>query len=151
MPSLPIRVQRACPGFGQTRHEFGQQPADVYDAPAWVRYQLSPATGLGLKWRYGSNVPVAGYLARAGETWFVASLRNRSRLPTYARLDLRADHGFNFGKARRLTLFAEVVNVLDRDNFGPADPAIRLRRFEAVRVTETLLPRVPAVGITVAF
>lgn len=116
-----------------------------------LRYQWSRTTGFGLKWRYGSNVPVAGYLARAGETWLVTALRNQARLPSYSRLDIRADRAFNLGKDRRLTFFAEVVNVLDRDNFGPADPAIRLRTFEAVRVTETLLPRVPAVGVMLAF
>ena len=118
---------------------------------AVLRYQWSGATGFGLKWRYGSNVPVAGYLARAGDIWLVTPYRNQSRLPAYSRLDLRADRAFNFGKGRRMTLFAEVVNVLDRENFGPADPSIRLRTFEAVRVTETLLPRVPAVGVIVAF
>jgi hypothetical protein len=80
----------------------------------------------------------------------VTDRRNESRLPAYSRLDLRADRVFTMGKTR-LTVFGEVVNVLDRDNLGPADPSIRLRTFEAVRVTETLLPRVPAVGVMIAF
>ena len=114
------------------------------------RYQLSRTTGFGLKWRYGSNVPVTGYLTERTGTWFVTDRRNESRLPAYSRLDLRADRVFTMGKTR-LTVFGEVVNVLDRDNLGPADPSIRLRTFEAVRVTETLLPRVPAVGVMIAF
>jgi outer membrane cobalamin receptor len=114
------------------------------------RYQLSRTTGFGVKWRYGSNVPVSGYLAERGGTWFVTERRNGARLPEYSRLDLRADRIFTMGRTR-LTLFGEIVNVLDRDNYGPADPSIRLRTFEAVRVTETLLPRVPAVGVMIAF
>ena len=114
------------------------------------RYQLSRATGFGLKWRYGSNVPVAGYLAQRGDIWFVTDRRNESRLPEYSRLDVRADRMFTMGKTR-LTVFGEIVNVLDRANLGPADPSIRLRTFEAIRVTETLLPRVPAVGVMIAF
>jgi hypothetical protein len=116
-----------------------------------LRYQWSPVMGAGVKWRHGSNVPVAGYLARVGDSWFVTGTRNGSRLPTYSRLDLRVDRAFTLGRNRRLTLFAEVVNVFDRANLGPADPSVRLRTFEAIRVTETLLPRVPAVGLIVAF
>jgi outer membrane cobalamin receptor len=114
------------------------------------RYQFSRTTGFGLKWRYGSNVPVAGYLAERGDTWLVTARRNEGRLPEYSRLDIRADRMFTMGKTR-LTVFGEIVNVLDRANVGPADPSIRLRTFEAVRVTETLLPRVPAVGVMIAF
>ena len=114
------------------------------------RYQLSRTTGFGLKWRYGSNVPVAGYLAERGDIWLVTPRRNESRLPEYSRLDVRADRVFTLGKTR-LIVFGEIVNVLDRANLGPADPSIRLRTFEAVRVTETLLPRVPAVGVMIAF
>ena len=114
------------------------------------RYQFSRTTGFGLKWRYGSNVPVSGYLTELNGAYFVTERRNEARLPAYSRVDLRADRMFTIGRTR-LTLFGEVVNVLDRANLGPADPSIRLRTFEAVRVTETLLPRVPAVGVTIAF
>jgi hypothetical protein len=114
------------------------------------RYQLSRTTGFGIKWRYGSNVPVSGYLVDRSGTWFVTDRRNLSRLPAYSRVDVRADRSFTFGQ-NRVTLFAEVVNLLDHANMGPADPSIRLRTFEAVRVTETLLPRVPAVGVQIVF
>ena len=42
------------------------------------------------------------------------------RLPSYSRVDLRANRTFNWSR-KRLTLFAEVINVLNRDNvrFNP--------------------------------
>jgi len=41
--------------------------------------------------------------------------RNGLRLPAYARLDLRADRTFTWS-SRRVTLFAEVANTLNRRN-----------------------------------
>ena len=75
--------------------------------------------------------------------------RNTLRLPSYARLDVRADRTFNWGE-RRLTFFAEVANVLNRTNLRNTpygfDRAGRV--FEA---TETLMPIVPSAGFVVEF
>jgi hypothetical protein len=114
------------------------------------RYRLSNTTAFAMTWRYGTNVPVGGYYVNREGTWFLTDRRNVSRFPTYSRVDLRADREFAF-HGSRVTLYAEVVNLFDRTNLGPADPSIRARTFEAVRVTETLLPRVPAVGVSIAF
>ena len=113
------------------------------------RYQLSNVTAFGVKWRYGSNVPVGGYYENRDGTWFLTDRRNVSRFPAYSRVDVRADRVFQVRRSR-VTLYAEVVNLFDRTNLGPADPSIRARTLEAVRVTETLMPRVPAVGVSIA-
>jgi hypothetical protein len=115
-----------------------------------ARYRLSDTTGFGVKWRYGTNVPVAGYYRERDGSWFLTDSRNVSRFPSYSRADIRADRVFTLG-GTRMTLFAEVVNLFDHTNLGPADPAIRARTLEAVRVTETLLPRVPAIGVMIDF
>ena len=50
--------------------------------------------------------------------YVLTTQRNGIRLPEYARLDLRADRAFTYRKSR-LTLFMEVVNVTNRDNYRP--------------------------------
>jgi hypothetical protein len=95
----------------------------------------------------GSNMPVRGYFQETGALnteglpVFVAGpYRNAARLPAYARLDLRANHAFNFS-TRRLTLFVELINVLNRTNAGSAGG----------RGVEKLLPFIPAAGFLVEF
>lgn len=62
--------------------------------------------------------------------------RNQLRLPEYLRLDLRADRTFTYRKSR-LTLFLEVVNALNRENFRGNSPGVNVntrRVFETHRV-----------------
>jgi hypothetical protein len=65
-------------------------------------------------------VPAPGYYEQKGEEFFVSSMRNTLRLPTYSRVDVRANRTFNWAR-KRLTLFAEVINLMNRDNvrFNP--------------------------------
>jgi len=112
-------------------------------------YPLSARTSVSAKLRYGSNFPLVGYFEQHGGSLFAGARRNETRLPAYARLDLRANRTFNYSR-RRLTLFVEVLNVLNRTNLGPADGAIR-RSGEAVGWFEELLPILPSAGLTVEF
>ena len=52
---------------------------------------------------------------------------------------------------RRVTLFLDVANALNRTNVGLANGFIRPETGEAVGFTKTLLPRLPAAGLTVEF
>ena len=65
--------------------------------------------------RYGSNFPIQGYIQRRPRL-LLSAQRNGSRLPEYSRLDLRADRTFTYRKSR-LTLFLEVVNATNQDNY----------------------------------
>ena len=75
--------------------------------------------------------------------------RNAVRLPAYARLDLRAGRTFLWG-ARRMTLFAEVLNALDRANIGRTTGSIRATGVVS-GFTEALFPRIPSAGVRVEF
>ena len=66
--------------------------------------------------------------------------RNVARYPAYSRLDARVQRSFIRGE-RRLTLFVEALNVLNRDNFGPAGPGN----------AESLFPILPSAGLLVEF
>src|SRR4029079_7210639 len=92
------------------------------------RYPLSNRTALGAQFRYGSNYPLLGYIGQQASSaatplfgggtplfYQLVDSRNTLRLRTYARLDVRADRTFTWSR-RRVTLFAEVANALNRSN-----------------------------------
>ena len=114
-----------------------------------VSERLSYRSAIGMKLRVGSNTPLIGYFEPSPEGLRLSAVRNRVRLPTYARLDARATRTFTFAR-RRLTLFVEVMNVLDRQNVGPADPSIRAS-LQVTGFAERLIPRVPSAGFVVEF
>jgi hypothetical protein len=114
-----------------------------------VSARLSYRSAAGVKLRVGSNTPLGGYFARDGDELRLSSFRNRVRLPTYARLDARATRTFTFAR-RRLTVFVEVMNVLNRENVGPADPSVRAS-LQVTGFAERLIPRVPSAGFVVEF
>lgn len=105
-------------------------------------------TRLGLIVRGGTNVPIPGYLVTQAGALVAGSERNRVRLPAYARLDVRAERTFDVGK-RRIAVFVDALNVLNRVNVGPADGAIRPGTGEAVGFTERLYPRLVTAGLRV--
>jgi hypothetical protein len=126
-------------------------------------YPLSNRTTVGLKFRYGSNYPRTGYLAEqqpgpgvlplfgGGPPLFVvlADRRNALSLPAYARLDARIDRTFMWQR-RRLTLFAEVANVLNRTNLRNVPYDID-RNGRVSGGTASMLPILPSAGIVIEF
>ena len=72
-----------------------------------------------------------------------------ARLPAYARLDVRAERTFRLN-GRTITLFGEVINVLDRANSGLASGFIA-PTGEAVSFTQQLYPRTWSGGLSVTF
>jgi hypothetical protein len=129
---------------------------------AYALYRLSSRTSLGAKFRYGSNYPITGYLQPApnaagvpplfgGQTLFytVGEARNTLRLPVYARLDVRADRAMTIG-GRRVTLFAEVANALNRRNERNVPYSLD-RNGRVIGVTDSMLPIVPSAGFVVDF
>lgn len=85
----------------------------------------------------------------------------RARAPREQLDELLEPHGLLAGtgpggiiqvvRAQRLTLFAEVLNVLNRTNVGLADGFLAPDTKEAVGFTETLFPRLATVGVRVGF
>jgi TonB dependent receptor/CarboxypepD_reg-like domain len=113
-------------------------------------YRLSPRTSVSGKLRIGSNFPAPGYYTELDGRYYVGTTRNDLRIPSFARLDLRLNRTFTWS-TRRLTLFAEVINVLDRENFRYHPPSINGQTFEARRLFEALLPVVPSAGLLFEF
>ena len=78
---------------------------------------------------------------------------NTSRLPTFARLDVRAT--YQRSPASRWQIYLEVINALDRDNAGQLTPELRYDpssdRPSILLTPDAGLPRLPTFGIRVKF
>jgi outer membrane receptor for ferrienterochelin and colicin len=116
----------------------------------FVQYAISSRTSASAKFRYGSNFPMPGYWSQQNGLLLVGERLNEARMPAYSRLDLRVNRVFNYTK-RRLTLFAEVMNALDRHNTRFRSPSINRRTGEVVEYLQDLFPLLPSAGILVEF
>ena len=116
----------------------------------YVFYRISGRTSMSAKLRAGSNVPAPGYYAQVGNDYFVSSSRNEVRLPAYSRVDLRVNRTFNWSR-KRLTLFGELTNVLNRDNVRYNPPGINTATGRVFGLFESMIPIVPSAGILIEF
>jgi outer membrane receptor for ferrienterochelin and colicin len=126
------------------------------------RYPISNRTALGAKFRYGSNYPLLGYIGQQASSpvtplfggdrplfYQLVQSRNTLRLPNYARLDVRADRTFTWSR-RRVTLFAEVANALNRRNLRNEPYGVD-RSGRVFNPTGSLLPILPSAGFVIEF
>jgi outer membrane receptor protein involved in Fe transport len=116
----------------------------------YVFYRKSERVSLSAKLRAGSNTPAPGYYMETGGEYFVAAERNDVRLPVYSRVDLRANRTFNWSR-KRMTLFAEVMNVFNRDNVRFTPPGVNTRTGRVTNLFESMIPIVPSAGILIEF
>ncbi len=130
---------------------------------AYALFRLSNRSSLGAKFRYGSNYPITGYVGaqRANPDapplfggmrplfFTLTDVRNTQRLPAYTRLDVRADRAITWA-GRRVTLFVEVANTLNRRNERNVPYSVG-PRGQLIGVTDSLLPIVPSAGLVIEF
>jgi hypothetical protein len=121
-----------------------------HTANVYMFYRLSNRVSFSAKLRAGSNMPAPGYYTKRDGDYFVSSTRNDVRVPTYSRIDLRANRAFNWSR-KRLTLFAEVMNVLNRDNVRFTPPQVNTRTGQASGLFESMIPIVPSAGVLIEF
>ena len=100
--------------------------------------------------RYGSNFPIVGYIEQDANGYLLSAQRNGIRLPAYSRLDLHADRTFTYRKSR-LTLFIEVVNATNRDNYRPNSYFVNTNTRRAFEPIESLFPLLPVAGVLIEF
>ena len=117
---------------------------------AYVAYRWSGRTSLSARMRYGSNFPIPGYVGQDAGGYVLSSERNGVRIPEYARLDLRADRTFTFRRSR-LTLFLEVVNATNRDNYRASSSGVNIATRRIFDPIETTFPLLPVAGILIEF
>jgi hypothetical protein len=143
--------------FGRSRYQdrltgesFWSDLDQRHTVNLYVFYRMSDRVSFSAKVRAGSNVPVPGYYVERDGQYLVSDGRNRVRLPTYSRVDLRANRTFNWSR-KRLTLFAEVMNVLNRDNVRFTPPGVNTRTGQVNGLFESMIPIVPSAGILIEF
>jgi hypothetical protein len=135
----PLRLETFSADYDQ-RHTFTAQGS----------WWATPRTAVGLTFRAGANFPIPGYLQSRDGTLVVGTERNALRLPPYVRLDLRGQRTLTL-IGRRVTLFAEMINVLNRRNMGPAYGIIDPATGHAAGFSEQLFPRLASIGLRIDF
>lgn len=115
-------------------------------------YRATARLNVSGKFSHGSGLPLPGFFRRTGpESLQLATLRNQVRLPYFQRLDLRVNKLYAF-KSFQLTIFGEVINVLNRENVrsnfqGGFNPIIG----NLVPDFESTFPTLPSVGMVIEF
>ena len=136
----------------ETGIDFDSDFDQRHTVTAYGSMRLSETLNLSLKYRYGSGFPVPGFY-RSGPPgiYFFSDERNTLRPDGYGRLDLRANKAWLF-RGWKLTLFGEVLNVLERENvrFNGQD-GIDFRTGRVFLSTDTMFPLLPSLGVTVDF
>jgi hypothetical protein len=122
----------------------------------YAAWRLGGDLSLSTKYRYGSGFPLAGFFrpspvsAAFPEGLALGAARNQVRQDGYSRWDVRANKAFHFDRWK-LTLYAELVNVLDRDNERIDAADVDLRTGAVFLAREKLFPILPAVGLSLEF
>jgi outer membrane cobalamin receptor len=134
---------------GMTGESFWGDFDQRHTVSAFGQFRWSPQTTVVAKMRFGSNFPIAGYFQQRPAGLFAGANRNTVRLPEYSRLDLRADHAFNYSR-RRLTVFVEAINVLNHDNVAAANGVVG-GTGRALEFTTAMFPLLPSAGLRIDF
>ena len=117
---------------------------------AVVEHGIEPAARAA-RYLFGSGMPVVGYYRGSTRDLFLAEQRNQFRLPSYQRADVRLNKSWQRDRVR-WTLFAEVINVLNRRNLKPDELAGFDARTGRVRLAfNRMFPVLPSAGVLAEF
>ena len=140
--------------YGRTENRDGvtgnRFPSD-YDQRHTVNfyggYRLSPTLNLSLRWEYGSNFPIPGYLTKVGSNYYLTTIRDQLRLPSYQRADFRVNKAWT-RKRWRVTLYGEVVNLTNRTNYlYDSFNGYTTSTHQAYITLDKMFPILPSVGM----
>jgi hypothetical protein len=119
----------------------------------FAHYRWTSNVELSTKWRFATGMPIPVYAQKRDGNYFVAQQRNQERLSDYARFDVRLAKSFPKDRYR-ITLFVEVLNLLNRDNlryagyeFGSVNP----KTGRIKNLTSQQFPILPTAGIIFEF
>jgi outer membrane cobalamin receptor len=117
----------------------------------YASYRFTDTWNLSSVFRFSSGPPVPGFFRQVDSTYFLSNRRNETRLPDYARLDVRLSKAFLLNRWK-LTVTGEVLNLLNREN-------LRYEGFDGFDFNtgrvfgqlERVLPILPSVGAVIEF
>ena len=114
-------------------------------------YRFSDRMSFSTRFRAGSNFPAPGYYeSRSNGLYYLSTARNTLRVPVYTRFDIRANRTFTW-RATRLTVFAELLNVYNRENVRAASPGINGITHQVFGLFEPMFPMIPSAGLSWEF
>ena len=111
--------------------------------------RMGRQASMGLVLRAASGIPIPGYFDVSDGKLFAGERRNEVRLKPYVRVDARVQRTF-LSSHHAATVFAEVLNALNRHNQGLTDGGVQAVTGEAVGFSRTLLARRASFGIEVS-
>jgi hypothetical protein len=120
-----------------------------------LSYRPSRNWQINMAWQYHTGWPYTDvHLVRqpsgSGYVYYIQSDEQwGARFEDYSRIDLRLNRYFNIAKGR-LSVFVEVLNVLDRENVRGYDNSIQQspQGYYLEKEPETWFGRLPSAGIT---
>ncbi len=129
-----------------------QFPADFdqrHTVSAYGAWRIRPTWLVSVRYTYGSNFPIPGFLVDRGErAYFLGPERNRVRLDPYHRADFRITKTIQ-RPGWRATIYGEVVNLTNHNNRRFDSYNGYNNRTGAVFMSfSELFPILPAAGVT---
>ena len=135
---------------GQDKITFVSDSDQRHTLNVYANYRFTDTWNFSSEWRYGSGQPVPGFFGLDAQGYFLANQRNQIRLPYYSRVDVRLSKAFLFKKAK-LTLTAEVLNLLNRNNVRFAGFQFYFFDGRVQGQLQRVLPILPSAGIVIEF
>lgn len=135
---------------GQDKLAFVSDSDQRHTLNVYGNYRFTDTWNFSSAWRYGSGQPVPGFFGRDSQGYFLVNQRNQIRLPFYSRVDVRLSKAFLFQKAK-LTLTAEVLNLLNRNNVRYAGFELYFFDGRVQGQLQRVLPILPSAGIVIEF
>jgi hypothetical protein len=117
----------------------------------YASYRFTDTWNLSSVFRYGSGPPIPGFFRQVGNDYFLSERRNETRVPDYARWDVRMSKAFLFNRWK-LTVTGEVLNVLNRENLRyEGFDRFSLINAQVFGQLARVLPILPTVGAVIEF
>ncbi len=140
------RMQDALTGLRFPSDQDQRHTVNVY-----LGCRIRPSVNLSTKWTYGSGFPIPGFFEKKGASYYLSAERNRARLDSYERTDVRLNKERVFERWK-MTVYAEVVNVFNRpnsrfDSYNGYDGSTR----QAYLSFSGMFPVLPSAGLTLEF
>jgi hypothetical protein len=133
---------------GATGASFPADQDQRHTVNVYGGYRLRPSVNLSVKWLYGSGFPIPGFFLRdASGRYFLHTERNRLRLDSYHRTDVRVNKSWVFDRWK-LTLYGEVVNVSNTRNVRfDSFNGYNTRTGQASLSFDRMFPILPSLGV----
>ena len=144
-----VYLCRHAPDDVNTQETFWSDSDRRHTLNAAGMFRIGPQASAGLVLRAASGVPIPGYFDLQNDTLIAGDRLNTVRLPAYVRLDSRLQRRV-FSSPHQTTLFAEIVNALNRGNEGLATGVVEPSSGVASGFSRPLVPRQVSVGIAIA-